>query len=45
MGSLFELVYEITEKDIKNEKKMIDELRTGNLPIVCQRVEETVNGL
>jgi len=26
---------------------MIDELRTGNgnLPIVCQRVEETVNGL
>lgn len=47
MGSLFELVYEITEKDIKNEKKMIDELRTGNgnLPIVCQRVEETVNVL
>ena len=47
MGSLFELVYEIVEKDVKNEKKMIDELRTrnGNLPIVCQRLEELANGL
>lgn len=47
MGSLFELVYEIVEKDVKNEKKMIDELRTrnGNLPIVCQRIEEVANGL
>ena len=40
------LVYEIVEKDVKN-KKMIDELRTrnGNLPIVCQRLEELANGL
>ena len=47
MGSLFELVYEIIEKDVKNEKKMIDEIRTrnGNLPIICQRVEEAANGL
>ena len=47
MGSLFELVYEIVEKDVKNEKKMIDELRirNGNLPIICQRPEENLNGL
>lgn len=40
VGSLFEPVYEIVEKDVKDEKKMIDELRirNGNLQIVCQRL-------
>lgn len=47
VGSLFELVYEIVEKNVKDEKKIIDELRTrnGNLQIVCQRLEELANGL
>ena len=37
MGSLYELQYEITEKDGAREKEMIDELRVrnGNLNIVC----------
>ena len=40
MGSLYELQYEICETDRKNEKAMIDELRTrnGNLGIVCGRL-------
>lgn len=35
MGSLFKLTYDITEKDLKKEKNMIDELRirNGNLEI------------
>lgn len=47
MGSLFELNYEIVEKDIRDERLMIDELRTrnGNLPIICQRLEENLNTL
>lgn len=40
MGSLYELFYDITLKEIKNEKKFIDELRcrNGNLNILCSRV-------
>ena len=40
MGSLYELQYEILEKDEDREKDMIDELRVrnGNLNIVCGRV-------
>ncbi len=39
MGSLYRLTYEITLKDPKNEKKMIDEIRcrNGNLEITCSR--------
>lgn len=40
MGSLYQLEYEITLKDPKNEKRFLDEMRTrnGNLGIVCGRV-------
>jgi len=39
LGSMYELVYSIILKDIKNEKMMIDEIRcrNGNLNIVCAR--------
>lgn len=39
LGSMFELRYRITLKDLKEEKKMIDELRcrNGNLTIMCGR--------
>jgi hypothetical protein len=35
MGSMFKITYNIIEKNIADEKKMIDELRTrnGNLEI------------
>lgn len=37
MGTMFDLRYEIIEKDAKREKEMIDKLRcrNGNLPISC----------
>ncbi|MGN0404156.1 MAG: DUF4956 domain-containing protein [Bariatricus sp.] len=39
LGSMYELEYHITLKDVKQEKNMIDELRcrNGNLTIVCGR--------
>lgn len=39
MGSLYKLTYEITLKDVKDEKKMIDEIRcrNGNLEINCAK--------
>jgi len=39
LGSMFELRYVITMKDLKEEKKMIDEIRcrNGNLTIMCGR--------
>lgn len=39
MGSLYKLTYEITLKDVKNEKEMIDEIRcrNGNLEINCAK--------
>jgi len=39
MGSLYDLSYTIVQKNEKDEKKMIDELRcrNGNLPISCGR--------
>ena len=39
MGSMFELSYIVTLKDINNQKKMIDEIRTrnGNLKVVLER--------
>ena len=42
MGSLYKLTYEITLKDVKEEKKMIDEIRTrnGNLEINCSKKAE-----
>jgi hypothetical protein len=41
MGSMFKLKYNIVERDIANEKKMIDELRTrnGNLEISISEQE------
>lgn len=43
MGSLYKLTYEITLKDVKEEKKMIDEIRTrnGNLEINCSKKAES----
>lgn len=40
LGSMYELVYKITEKDEKQEKQMLDEIRcrNGNLTIICGRV-------
>ena len=40
MGSLFELTYTITLKDLKEQKNLIDDLRVrnGNLPITLGRV-------
>ena len=47
MGSLYELVYHLTLKDKKNEKQMIDDIRTrnGNLEITCGRISEKVESL
>lgn len=41
MGSMFELQYDITLKEDKQEKAFIDDLRcrNGNLTIVCSRVK------
>lgn len=40
LGSMYELVYKITEKDEKQEKQMLDEIRcrNGNLTVICGRV-------
>lgn len=42
MGSLYELNYDITLKDEKKEKSMLDEIRmrNGNLTVVCGRVPD-----
>ena len=47
MGSLYKLTYEITLKDAKKEKEMIDELRTrnGNLEISCSKRTEDPDAL
>ena len=47
MGSLYELVYHLTLKDKKNEKQMIDDIRTrnGNLEISCGRISEKAEAL
>ena len=39
LGSIFELNYQITLKDVKQEKEFLDALRTrnGNLTIICSR--------
>lgn len=43
LGSLFELHYEIELKDSKQEKEMIDAIRTrnGNLTVICSRIKIT----
>lgn len=42
MGTMFELKYSITLKDIMLEKKMIDAVRcrNGNLTVICARTED-----
>ena len=47
MGSLYELIYHITLKDKKNEKSMLDDIRTrnGNLEITCGRISEKTDAL
>ena len=44
LGSMYELDYDISLKDAKQEKQMIDELRVrnGNLSIVCGRHVENI---
>ena len=41
MGSMFRLTYRVFLRDLTEEKKMIDALRTrnGNLEILCERVD------
>ena len=40
LGSMYELVYRITEKDEKQEKQMLDAIRcrNGNLTVICGKV-------
>ena len=47
MGSLYKLTYHVTLKDLKQEKKFIDELRcrNGNLEISIMQQEVNVNEL
>ncbi len=47
MGSLFKLRYEIELKDLKDEKKFIDELRikNGNLEIMVSKQDNIESGL
>lgn len=42
MGSLYELYYQIKLKNVKDEKKFIDDLRcrNGNLNIMCGRLKK-----
>jgi len=42
MGSLYQLFYHITEKDISREKEMLDQIRcrNGNLDIICGIIPE-----
>lgn len=39
LGSMFELTYHITMKDIKKEKEFLDEIRcrNGNMTVICSR--------
>jgi hypothetical protein len=41
MGSMFKITYQITERDVSDEKRMIDELRVrnGNLEISVSEQE------
>lgn len=41
LGSMYELHYEITLKDIEKEKQLIDAIRcrNGNLTVICSRVK------
>ena len=45
LGSMFELVYEIALRDVSQEKRFIDELRTrnGNLNIIISRLPANNN--
>ena len=47
MGSLYKLTYDIKLKDVKDEKKMIDEIRcrNGNLEINCSKKAEDPGAL
>lgn len=47
MGSLFKLTYDITLRDVKKEKEMIDKIRcrNGNLEITVSRQETAVTEL
>ena len=47
LGSMYELQYHITLKDIKQEKNMIDaiRIRNGNLNIVCGKLNFDAEGL
>lgn len=47
MGSMYQIIYRIEQKDRKREKEFIDELRcrNGNLNIVCTRVPEMMEQL
>ena len=41
MGSMFKVYYEVTLKDVKDEKKLLDEIRVrnGNLEVSIQRID------
>ena len=47
MGSMYQIMYRIEQRDRKKEKEFIDELRcrNGNLNIVCTRIPETMEQL
>lgn len=47
MGSMFKITYNVTLKDVKKEKEMIDKLRcrNGNLEITVSKQETTVTEL
>ena len=47
MGSLYELIYQLTLKNANQEKQMIDDIRArnGNLEIVCGRIPEKTESL
>lgn len=47
LGSLYQLSYNVTLKDAKEEKAFIDDLRcrNGNLPICCARTSTTQSSL
>lgn len=40
LGTIFQLTYDVTLKDVKEEKKFIDEIRVrnANLDVVCSRI-------
>ncbi len=47
MGSMFKLTYQVTLRDVKKEKEMIDKIRcrNGNLEITVSKQETTVSEL